>query len=295
MSDAATRKSYSALDRFEVLEELGRGAGSRILHIRDPQGLQHYAMKVVVRNSREEQKFLDQAKHEFEVAQKLDHPALVKVYDIRVIRRWFREREVRTLMEYVHGQTLEQLKSPSVPLLVVVFAEVAGAVSYMHRSDVFHADLKPNNIMVSQSGQVKVIDFGLAWFRGQQKHRIQGTMSYLAPEQMQNRVVTEATDMYNLGVTMHRMLTGSGAARGEALPGTGHIFNPVVRHAARDLNPEVSPALSDLVSRCCETKPQKRPASMAALAESLAAIMKAMKVTLEELPNLLQRPRPQEE
>jgi serine/threonine-protein kinase len=287
MSTAATRKRYAALDRFDVLGELGRGAGSRILHIRDPLSLQHFAMKVVVRDGRDDQKFLDQAKHEFEVAQKLDHPALIRVYDIRVMRRWFREHEVRTLLEYVHGQTLEQIKSPAVPLLLAVFAEVAAGVSHMHGRDVFHADLKPNNIMVSQSGRVKVIDFGLAWFRGQQKFRVQGTMSYLAPEQVHNRVVTEATDIYNFGVTMHRMLTGSS----RSVPPTGgnFIFSQGVLAPARELNPDVPPALSDLVGRCCEAKPEKRPENMAAVADALGKIMASLKVTVEDLQELLQQ------
>src|SRR5437867_3996636 len=123
MSQVPAGKRYKALDHFEVLAELGQGAASRILHIRDPASNQHYAMKIVIRRSADEQKFLDQAKHEFEVAQKLDHPSLIKVYDIRVLRRWFREREVRTLLEYVNGETLEQMEKPAIPLLVAVFAE----------------------------------------------------------------------------------------------------------------------------------------------------------------------------
>src|SRR5262245_23144972 len=155
MSTGGAWKKYKALDRFEVLGELGQGAASRILHIRDCESYQHFAMKVVIRRSADEQKFLDQAKHEFEVARKFDHPSILKVYDIRVIRKWFREREVRTLLEYVNGETLEQVANPTLPLLVLVFAEVAAAVNYIHRAGVFHADLKPNNIMVSRSGQVK--------------------------------------------------------------------------------------------------------------------------------------------
>src|SRR5262245_32917887 len=190
MSTGGAWKKYKALDRFEVLGELGQGAASRILHIRDCESYQHFAMKVVIRRSADEQKFLDQAKHEYEVAQKLDHPSILKVYDIRVIRKWFREREVRTLLEYVNGETLEQMGKTPMPLLVLVFIEVAQAVASMHRAGVYHADLKPNNIMISRSGQVKVIDFGLAWFRGDRKGRVQGTMGYLAPEQMRDRIVT---------------------------------------------------------------------------------------------------------
>jgi serine/threonine protein kinase len=289
MSQVPGGKRTKALDRFEVLGELGRGAASRILHIRDPESYQHYAMKIVIRRTVDEQKFLDQAKHEYEVAQKLDHPSLIKVYDIRVLRRWFREREVRTLLEYVNGETLEQMKQTAIPLLIAIFAEVAGAVSYMHRHGVFHADLKPNNILVSRSGQVKVIDFGLAWLRGERKFRVQGTPGYLAPEQVRDRVVNEATDIFNLGATLYRMVTGRmatggiGGEDGTFLPGQTLVV------PAHEIRPDVPPYLSDLISRCCDKKPQRRPENMAEVVKSLSDIMKQMKLTSEDLPELLRR------
>jgi serine/threonine-protein kinase len=290
MSTGAVPKKYKALDRFEVLDEIGQGAASRILHIRDPESYQHFAMKIVIRRSAEEQKFLDQAKHEFEVAQKLDHPSIMKIYDIRIIRKWFREREVRTLLEYVNGETLEQMGSPPVPLLVLVFAEVAAAVAAMHRAGVFHADLKPNNIMVSRAGQVKVIDFGLAWYRGERKGRVQGTMGYLAPEQMRDRVVTAATDIFNFGATMYRMLTGrtvsGGTAGGAAIVSTKLVIVPV-----HELAPHVPMALSDLVARCCESKPQKRPQSMEDVASTLQKLRAELNLTEEEIPELLRQGR----
>jgi serine/threonine protein kinase len=289
MSSGLARKKYKALDHFEVLGELGQGAASRILHIRDPESYQHFAMKVVIGRSADEQKFLDQAKHEFEVAQKFDHPSLVKVYDIRIIRKWFREREVRTLLEYVNGETLEQMNEPGLPLLVIVFTEVAGAVAYMHRCGVFHADLKPNNIMVSRSGQVKVIDFGLTWIRGELKGRVQGTMGYLAPEQMRHRVVTESTDIFNFGATMYRMLTGRLASAGIADSGAMVVSGKSVITPVRDLNPQVPGALSDLVERCCANKPQKRPAGMVEVANSLTEIREQMNLSTDDLPRLLRQ------
>jgi serine/threonine-protein kinase len=288
MSTGAAWKKYKALDRFEVLGELGQGAASRILHIRDCESYQHFAMKVVIRRTADEQKFLDQAKHEFDIARRLDYPSLLKVHDIRVIRKWFREREVRTLLEYVNGETLEQIASPAIPLLVLVFIEVASAVNYMHRQGVFHADLKPNNIMVSRSGQVKVIDFGLAWTRGERKGRVQGTMGYLAPEQVRDRVVTESTDIFNLGATIYRMLTGrmvtGGVAGGNAIVTTKAIITP-----PHELQPLVPLGLSELVSRCCENKPQKRPASMNEVATALGKIRDELKVNSDDIPNLLRQ------
>lgn len=289
MSSGPAGKRYKALDKFEVIGELGVGAASRILHIRDPESFQHFAMKVVVRKTADEQKFLDQAKHEFEVAQLLDHPSLIKVHDIRIIKKWWREREVRTLLELVHGDTLENLKSLSVPAVTVIMGEVAGAVEFMHRRNVFHADLKPNNVMVSKSGQVKVIDFGLAWLRGQPKNRVQGTVGFLAPEQVRDRTVNEATEVFNLGATFYKVLTGRNAS-GAPIAGPGnYVAGTVIMVPACELNESIPRELSDLLVRCCDKKPNKRPASMAAVAEGLAKIMTALKVSIEDLPELLRR------
>lgn len=286
MTNGAGRKRYKALDRFEVLGELGRGAASRILHIRDAESYQHFAMKIVIRRTADEQKFLDQAKHEFEVAQKLDHPSLLKVHDIRVIRKWFREREVRTLLEYVNGETLEQMNNPSIPLLALIFAEVASAVSAMHRAGIYHADLKPNNIMLSRSGQVKVIDFGLAWYRGDRKGRVQGTVGYLAPEQVRDRIVTAATDIFNLGATMYRMLTGR-TATGAATGGDAILSTKAMITPAHELQPLVPLPFSELVSRCCENKPQRRPPSMDDVCSSLRKLCTELKLTSEDIPELI--------
>src|SRR5438270_53685 len=98
---------------------------------------------------------------------------------------------------------------PRIPLpqLVQVFKAVADALVHMHRRQVYHADLKPNNILFSRAGAVKVIDYGLAWIKGEKKDRVQGTPEYMAPEQARKKVVNERTDIYNFGATMYRMVT----------------------------------------------------------------------------------------
>src|SRR5207253_6989582 len=129
-----------------------------------------YALKVVPLESKEDQKFLEQARHEFEVAQRLDHPNLVKVYALETPRDWlFRVRKAHMLIEYVNGKTLDTVKGLSVPRLVQVFLRIAEGLVHMHRRGVFHADLKPNNIMLSRKGDVKIIDFGLAHIQGEAK------------------------------------------------------------------------------------------------------------------------------
>src|SRR6185369_6015541 len=103
-------------------------------------------------------KFLQQAEHEFEVAQKLQHPNLLEFYALEKIKDWFfRIKKVHLLSEYVNGKTLDTCPRLTMPRLVQVFKAVADGVVHMHRRQVCHGDLKPNNVLLSRSGEVKII------------------------------------------------------------------------------------------------------------------------------------------
>jgi len=152
---------------FQVIGTLGSGANSKILHIRRSADGKNYALKVVPITGPEDHKFIDQARHEFRVAQMLDHPNLIKIYALETVKDWmFRVRKLHLLIEYVNGKTLDTCPPLSMPRLVQVFEKVAEALVHMHRRNVRHGDLKPNNILVSRSGDVKVIDYGLARIKG---------------------------------------------------------------------------------------------------------------------------------
>jgi serine/threonine protein kinase len=130
----------------------------------------------------------------------------------------------------------------------------------MHRRGVCHADLKPNNVMLSKAGDVKIIDYGLAWIKGEGKGRVQGTPEYMAPEQGRKGTVNERTDIFNLGATMYRMLTFRlpPVSFGEEIeldaPAWAKMLTPV-----RKLNPKVPKELDELVMRCLAFKPTDRP------------------------------------
>ena len=155
---------------FQVLGTLGAGAHSAILHVRRQADSRQYALKVVPIATPEEKKYLEQAEHEFHVSQKLDHPNLVKVFCLEQVKDWlFRVRKAHLLIEFVNGKTLDEAPPLSVPKLVLVFANVAAGLAHMHRRGVLHADMKPNNVMLARSGEVKIIDYGLAWVKGEPK------------------------------------------------------------------------------------------------------------------------------
>ncbi|HEU5119114.1 MAG TPA: serine/threonine-protein kinase, partial [Isosphaeraceae bacterium] len=222
MSQATKRVNLSGL-QYRVVKPLGAGAGSMILQIQDRQLGQDYALKVVKRQDAADDIYINQALHEFEVAQRLNHPSLLKIYDSRIRKRWFKIEGVDLLMEYVNGRTLDEVKSREIGQLVLMFIHVASAMKHMHRRGIYHGDLKPGNILLSNRSEVKVIDFGTAWIKGQPKHRVQGTPQYMAPEQASEKTVDEKTDIYNFGATMYRLFTGEYANSGmpelDGMPG----------------------------------------------------------------------------
>src|SRR5262249_42498994 len=155
--------SIKRIGKYSVVGQLGTGAHSTILHISRAEDGRPYALKIVSIDSADERKFLTQAEHEFRVAQMLDHPNLIKIYALETQSDWlFRVKKALMLIEYVPGQTLDKIKSFSIQKLVPIFVQVASGIVHMHRRGVFHADLKPNNIMLNaRTGQAKVIDYGL--------------------------------------------------------------------------------------------------------------------------------------
>jgi serine/threonine protein kinase len=188
--------------KYRVVNTLGSGAGSTILLISDKTaGGKRYALKVVRKQEPEDEVYVQQALTEFEAAKKLNHPAIAKVFDCRMKKAWFKIKGVELLLEYVDGKTLDEIEAPELNQLVLIFCQVSSALTHMHRRGVFHGDLKPSNIMLTKTGQVKLIDFGTAWVRGQEKNRIQGTPNFIAPEQANEKTVDEKTDIYELIVS----------------------------------------------------------------------------------------------
>ncbi len=256
-----------SIGKFQVMGTLGTGAHSTILHVRRSKDAKHYALKVVPITGPKDNKFLEQAKHEFRVAQMLDHPNLIKIYAFETPRDWlFRIRKVHLLIEYVNGKTLDLMPAIPMPQLLQIFVKIAAGLVHMHRRNVCHADLKPNNIMLSRTGDVRIIDFGLAWIKGQNKERVQGTPEYMAPEQAKNSMVNERTDIYNFGATMYRLTTwrlppSPIAGENSGLPIDAKTFQKLLK-PVQEFNAEAPAALCNLIHQCLEFNASKRPERM---------------------------------
>jgi serine/threonine protein kinase len=271
MANVSRTPKFSGM-KYRVVNELGEGAGSKIFLISDKTaGGKRYALKVIRKQEPEDEIYVQQAKTEYEASQKLNHPTIAKIFDFRQKKSWFKVVGCELLMEYVDGKSLDEVQAPELGQLVLIFSQVASALAHMHRRGVFHGDLKPHNIMLSKNGQVKLIDFGTAWVRGQDKSRIQGTPQYMAPEQVNDREVNDKTDIYNLGATMYRMFTGRFVQQAPPKPGEERKVT-----VPNKINPRILADLNLLIVACLQTDPSKRPAGMFEIRDQLSKVAKQM-------------------
>ena len=261
---------------YRVVRSLGTGAGSTILMIEDTKNGRRLALKVVKRHEPADDVYINQAIHEFDVARRLNHPGLLKIFDMRVKKGWFKTSGVELLMEYVQGDTLDELGVRDIPNLVLIFLHVCSAMKHMHRRGIYHGDLKPSNIMLSTNRDVRVLDF---WhsvdLKGQPKDRVQGTPQYMAPEQAIERTVGEKTDIYNFGATMYRLLTGDYANMG--LPAVGNGALGLMRpKRPKEYDRTVPTVLDETIMSCLQTSPERRPESFHEIKHRLVAVAKEL-------------------
>lgn len=249
---------------YEVFATLGYGARSTIYAVRDKQRTV-YALKRVVKSSPNDQRFIDQAVREYEVASQFDSPRLRRIHRLIRHRNFIRTAEVLVVMEMIDGLALEQHQPADLLDLCDICKQAAEGLQTMHEAGYVHADIKPNNIMVVDGHQAKLIDFGQSCPTGMIKERIQGTPDYIAPEQVLRRAITPTTDVFNLGATIYWLLTRKHVptmmprGKGEAAVGlrTEKRCDP-----PSTLNAAVPPALNSLVMDMIETEPRRRPQTM---------------------------------
>jgi len=269
-------KSGSKLAGFTVLAELGRGAASIIYLVQDPRTKQIWALKHVIKESPKDQRFLDQAEKEYEISTRLDHPALRKIPRLIKNRRLLQVKELYLVMEYVDGVSIEKHPPETFDQALAIAKQTAEGLAHMHESGFVHADMKPNNIVVTDDGGVKVIDLGQSCPIGTVKERIQGTPDYIAPEQVHRRQITPQTDIYNLGATLYWILTSkhipTALPKGDSL--VSSLDDQFIERPKplMESNPRVPQRLNDLVMECVEVAPEKRPETMRSVAERLDLI-----------------------
>src|SRR5258706_1362747 len=261
----------TSLFGYDIVERIGEGAASTIYAVSDPKSRQLYALKHVIRRTEKDDRFIDQLQNEFRISSNFRHPGLRRSIDLKINRTLFRKViDAALVMELVDGLPLNLQPVKEIPDVISIFQDVAAALSALHYQQYVHCDTKPNNILTDHSNHVKIIDFGQACRQGTVKERVQGTPDFIAPEQVKLRPVTMRTDVFNYGATLYWALTGQ---KMPTLFTVDKKERDIVRESRfaspRDVNPMVSPNLSDLVMECVQMDPVRRPPGMSAILERL--------------------------
>ncbi|MHC4194029.1 MAG: serine/threonine-protein kinase, partial [Planctomycetota bacterium] len=232
------------------------------------------ALKRAIFERPEDARIFEQVETEYRVARRLDHPYVRKCHKLIRIRRMFKVRELLLSMEYFDGQSLEEGPTLSLVDVLLVFRMVAGGLNAMHQQGFLHCDIKPNNILMSKAGAIKIIDLGQSCKSGTTKPRIQGTPDYIAPEQVRRKPLAPRTDIFNLGATMYWALTGSNVPTLIPKKGNGlGIIVPKNCPAPHEVRKKVPVGISRLVMDCVKDSPVDRPRDMMTVISRLDLII----------------------
>lgn len=260
-------RRHERFGRYEVLAELGRGAMGVVYKARDPKINRLVAVKTINLSGQpadEEREYRERFHREAEAAGRLSHPGIVTIFDVG------EEEDSHApyiVMEFVGGQSLDRLltnepdhKLPMHTALQVA-AEIAEALDCAHGQGVVHRDLKPANILITEQGNAKIADFGVAKLNlanATLAGRAMGTPAYMSPEQLNGEVVDGRSDIFSLGVILYTVLTGYRPFQGNSAMTVS--FKVVNRQPipASVLDTELPPGLDYIIGRAMAKDPAHR-------------------------------------
>jgi serine/threonine-protein kinase len=242
-------------ERYEVLERLGSGGFAEVFEALDRSTGRRVALKVIA----EGRGMAARVVREIEAATALTHPNIVALYD------YFGDGERSYLVwELVVGHSLADLASRlSDADVAAIGSELLDALGYAHGERIVHRDVKPQNVMVDESGRVKVMDFGIALMIDADtltaEGDVIGTLAYMSPEQAQGRKAGPPSDVYSAGIVLYELLAGENPLRGDSAAET---LSNVAAHRLPplgELRPDLAEELTELIDDACRAQPGERP------------------------------------
>ncbi|HZE98213.1 MAG TPA: FHA domain-containing serine/threonine-protein kinase, partial [Planctomycetota bacterium] len=267
-SDESTATSLAGqrVGGYRIIERVGRGGMGTVYKAEQVDLQRVVALKVISEEHTKDKDFVDLFIHEARAAAKLNHPNVVQVYDVKRHNEYY-----YFSMEFVSGGSVQEVlnkqKKISPDQTVQMVLDAARGLDYAHKKGIVHRDVKPDNLMVSESGMIKIGDMGLA--RGleekvgpEEETSVIGTPHYIAPEQVLGRPADFRSDIYSLGATAYRMLAG---VTPFSAPSVRDLVNKKVREDATAIvehSPEVPKAVADVVARMMSRDPDRRYQTM---------------------------------
>ena len=259
--------------RYEVRQKIGVGGMADVYQGKDTLLGRPVAIKILHQNFGSDQDFVARFKREAQAAGKLNHPNVVSMYDVGYDQGYH-----YIIMEYVAGCTLKEYiqhhARVSVQEAVKITIAIAEGLEHAHAMGIVHCDVKPHNILITDTGRIKVTDFGIARAINSAAtmmytNSVMGSAHYISPEQASGKSINVSTDIYSLGVVLYELLTGEVPFRGETPVSVAlqHVKDRVV--APRIKNNLIPPQLEQVVLVALEKEPGKRFGSISEMIQAL--------------------------
>jgi len=273
------------VSHYRVLEKLGGGGMGVVYRAEDLKLGRHVALKFLPRQLADHPDAIAQLRGEARAASALNHPHICTVHDIDEF-----EAHPFIVMELLHGETLKQ-RIAGQPLrqeaAIAFAAQIVDALEAAHANGIIHRDIKPANIFITNRGDIKVLDFGLATISHseatisetciEKMPAFAGTLPYMAPEQLKHKPADERTDIYAFGASLFEMITGRRAFPQRS---TTQLVNSVLHDipsSPRTMNTDISPELEQIILKSLAKDPSQRFQSAKEVATELQRLLRAKK------------------
>jgi serine/threonine protein kinase/tetratricopeptide (TPR) repeat protein len=280
-------------DRYQIIEELGKGGMGRVYRVLDKKLKEEIVLKLIKPEIASDKKTVERFSNELKIARKIGHKNVARMFDLN------EEKGTHYItMEYVRGEDLKRLIRKigqlSAGQAMPIAIQVCEGLSEAHRLGVVHRDLKPQNVMVDEGGNARIMDFGIA--RSLETKGITGagvivgTPEYMSPEQVEGKEAGQSSDIYSLGVMLYEMVTGKVPFKGDTPFAIGVKHKSEMPKDPKELNAQIPEDLSSVIMRCLEKDKDKRYQSAREVRSELENIQKGIPTTERVVPK--RKPKP---
>jgi serine/threonine protein kinase/Flp pilus assembly protein TadD len=274
-------------ERYQIIEELGKGGMGKVYRVLDKKLKEEIALKLIKPEIASDKKTVERFSNELKIARKIGHKNVARMFDLN------EEQGTHYItMEYVRGEDLKKLIRKigqlSAGQAIPIAIQVCEGLSEAHRLGVVHRDLKPQNVMVDEGGNARIMDFGIA--RSLESKGITGagvmvgTPEYMSPEQVEGKEAGQSSDIYSLGIILYEMVTGRVPFEGDTPFTIGVKHKSEMPKAPKDLNEQIPEDLSSVIMRCLEKDKEKRYQSAGEVRSELENIQKGIPTTERVVP-----------